>query len=80
MTSSELCPLANGWTDGKLALQWMIKDFDTQNKEKAESFTHVCLMDSHSSHYTLDLLNYAQASNIMILAYPPHCMHILQEC
>ena len=35
-------------------------------------------MDGHSSHYTPELLKYAQDNNIIILGYPPHCTHALQ--
>jgi len=35
-------------------------------------------MDGHSLHYTLQLLAYMQANNIVILGYPPHCTHVLQ--
>lgn len=35
-------------------------------------------MDSHSSHYTPELLAFAKANNIIILGYPPHCTHALQ--
>ena len=57
---------------------WMVKDFDAQTKEKAGGHTHVVLMDGHSSHYTLELLEYARDNNIVILGYPPHCTHALQ--
>src|SRR4051794_9493839 len=56
----------------------MVKDFDAQTKEKAAGHTCVLLLDGHSSHYTLPLLDYAQANNIIILGYPPHCTHVLQ--
>jgi hypothetical protein len=29
-------------------------------------------------NYTLELLEFAQANNIIILGYPPHCTHALQ--
>jgi hypothetical protein len=35
-------------------------------------------MDGHSSHYTLDLLRYAEEHNIIVLGCPPHCTHVLQ--
>jgi hypothetical protein len=35
-------------------------------------------MDEHSSHYTLELLEFVWANNIIILGYPPHCTHALQ--
>ena len=38
----------------------------------------VLVMDGHSSHYTLDLLHYAQEHNIIVIGYPP-CTHILQR-
>src|ERR1700733_8668846 len=56
----------------------MKKDFDAATKEKANGRTRVLLMDGHSSHYTLELLEYAQANNIIILGYPSHCTHALQ--
>jgi hypothetical protein len=56
----------------------MVKDFDAQTKEKAAGRTRVLLLDGHSSHYTLPLLDYARANNIIILGYPPHCTHVLQ--
>jgi len=59
-------------------MQWMVKDFDQQTKDKAEGHTCVLLMDGHSSHYTLKLLQYAQDNNIVILGYLLQCTHVLQ--
>ncbi|KIJ94695.1 hypothetical protein K443DRAFT_51695, partial [Laccaria amethystina LaAM-08-1] len=69
----------NGWTDGGLAQDWMMKDFDPQTKEKAAGETRVLLMDGHSSHFTADLLEYCLANNIEVYGYPPHCTHALQS-
>jgi len=68
----------NGWTDGELAMSWMVKDFDAQTKEKANREFCVLLMDGHSSHYTLEILQYAKDNKIIILGYPPHCTHVIQ--
>ena len=35
-------------------------------------------MDGHSSHYTLELLEFAWANDTIILGYPLHCTHALQ--
>ena len=75
---SRFCYSENGWTDGKLAQEWIEKDFDAATKEKTNGRTRVLVMDGHSSHYTLDLLRYTQDHNIIVLGYPPHCTHILQ--
>ena len=68
----------NGQTDSKLGYEWLVKDFDAQTKDKAGGHTRVLLMDGHCSHYSLNLLEYAQKNNIIILGYPPHCTHVLQ--
>ena len=61
-----------------MALEWIKKDFDAATKEKADGRTHVLLIDGHSSHYSLELVEFVQANNIIILGYPPHCTHTLQ--
>ncbi|KDQ09419.1 hypothetical protein BOTBODRAFT_117181 [Botryobasidium botryosum FD-172 SS1] len=68
----------NGWTDSKLAIEWIVNDFDPQTKEKAAGRTRVLLLDGHSSHYSTELLDFAAANNIVVLGYPPHCTHALQ--
>ena len=73
-----ICHSPKGWTDGDVALFWMIKDFDKQTRDKVQGHTHVLILDEHSSHYMPELLEYARDHNIMILGYPPHCTHALQ--
>src|SRR5436189_623431 len=68
----------NSWTDGKLALEWMKNDFEPATQAKAEGRICILILDGHGLHYTLALLEYARANNIVILGYPPHCTHILQ--
>ena len=65
-------------TLGGIALEWLEVCFDAQTKEKAAGAPRVLLMDRHSSHYTPELLKYAQDNNIIILGYPPHCTYALQ--
>jgi hypothetical protein len=53
--------------------------FEPQTKDKAAGGKpRVLLLDGHSSHYTLDVVQFARAHNITLLAYPPHCTHALQ--
>jgi len=59
-------------------MQWMVDNFDAQTKQKAAGQQRALFLDSHSSHYTLELLDYAQSNGISILGYPPHCTHALQ--
>lgn len=78
MTHKSISYSENGWTDAELALLWMVCDFDQQTCDKANGNVHILLLDGHSSHYSLELLKYACAHNIIILGYPPHCTHALQ--
>jgi len=68
----------NGWTDGELSGHWIIDDIDAVMKEKAHGRSRLLQLDSHCSHYTPELLQRAQAANIVILTYPLHCTHALQ--
>ncbi|XP_026225179.1 uncharacterized protein LOC113168374 isoform X3 [Anabas testudineus] len=36
------------------------------------------LLDNHSSHLSVDGLNYAKECGIVMLSFPPHCSHRLQ--
>ena|SRR5882724_9573452 len=53
-------------------------DFEPQTCGKAVGNIYVLLLDSHSSHYTPQLLHFAQEHNIYILGYPQHCTHTIQ--
>ncbi|KIJ40252.1 hypothetical protein M422DRAFT_173948, partial [Sphaerobolus stellatus SS14] len=67
----------NGWTEQEIAEDWIIK-FDEKTTEKAAGEPRALFLDDHNSHYSLKLLRYAQAHNIIIFGYPPHCTHALQ--
>jgi len=58
--------------------EWIVQDFDRQTRDKAAGETRVLLLDGHSSHHTPEILAFARENNIIILGYPPHCMHALQ--
>lgn len=78
MKSTRISYSPNGWTDGELARNWIEQEFNHQTEQKANGRTRVLLLDGHKSHYTQELLHYAQSNNILILGYPPHCTHALQ--
>ena len=72
-TSSE-----NGWTNSRIALNWLVKNFNPATHEKAAGRTRVVFLDGHSSHFSLELLQKARELDIKLIAYPAHCTHILQ--
>ena len=36
------------------------------------------LLDNHHSHLGIETLNFAKANEILMLSFPPHCLHTLQ--
>lgn len=68
----------NGWTDGKIAEDWVTKVFDLCTRAKANGAGRVLLLDGHSSHFTEKVLRFCLDNNICILGYPAHCTHRLQ--
>ena len=36
------------------------------------------LLDNHSSHLGIDMLNYAKEHGVILLSFPPHCTHRMQ--
>ena len=68
----------NGWTNSEIALDWLVRVFEPQTREKAAGQKCFLFLDSHSSHLSLRLLCKAQEFNIDIIIYPSHCTHLLQ--
>jgi len=68
----------NGWTNSSIAVEWLVKIFEPQTREKAAGQKRFLLLDGHSSHLSLRLLRKAREFNIDIIVYPSHCTHLLQ--
>jgi hypothetical protein len=75
---SSITKSINGWTNKELGYLWLTKVFDLATKEEANGLPRVLLLNGHSSHYSEEFLVYARENNIILLGYPPHCMHALQ--
>jgi len=69
-------PKATGWMTAENFLEFM-KHFELHAKPTAE---HPVLMivDNHSSHISIEVMEYAKDHHIVILSFPPHCSHALQ--
>jgi len=68
----------NGWTNSDIALDWLVRVFEPQTREKAAGKKHFLILDGHSSHLSLRLLCKAREFDIDIIIYPSHCTHLLQ--
>ena len=67
---------ASGWMTEETFVKYM-KHFVKFAKPTKEQ-PILLLLDNHSSHISLEVINYAKANNITMLSFPPHCSHELQ--
>ena len=75
-------PGAEGWANGSI---WMmqpeffkfIKHFVRYSKSSKDSPT-LLLLDNHSSHLSVEAIDYADDFGVTILSFPPHCSHRMQ--
>lgn len=71
----------NGYTDNKLGFDY-VKFFDRNTRDFADNgrFHRLVLLDGHSSHLTLEIIEYCMQPhvNIHIICLPAHSTHILQ--
>ena len=65
----------SGWVDSELFYAWMQKFFLVLAVHQQPVFL---LVDGHSSHMTLDLIDLARENSIILFCLPPHTTHLLQ--
>ena len=66
----------NGWMEEPLFYEWFSKMFVTRvNQLPGEK---VLIMDGHSSHISLRIINLAIINNINLICLPSHSTHLLQ--
>jgi len=68
-----------GYTSKEIGCEWMKMVFDPQTSAIANGCSRLLVVDGHSSHFTAELLEYAQAHNISVLCLPAHTTHRLQS-
>ena len=66
----------NGWSNDDIFMEWL-KNFVTFSKPTPDE-PRVIILDGHSSHKTLAVIDFAIANNIDLITLPPHCTHRLQ--
>lgn len=62
--------------NGEICLKWL-KHFSRFAQPLPEKKV-LLLVDGHSSHKSLEVLEYAKHNNIILFCFPPHCTHRLQ--
>ena len=75
------CPIwmsEKGYSSQVIGRQWIETVFGPQTRDIANGHTRLLIVDSHSSHFTYELLDYARSHDIIIICLPPHTTHALQ--
>ncbi|GBP09108.1 Jerky protein homolog-like [Eumeta japonica] len=66
----------SGWMTEELFVAFL-KHFHNHVKSTKEN-PCLLLLDNHSSHLSIEGLNFAKENGIVMLSFPPHCTHRLQ--
>jgi hypothetical protein len=70
----------NGYNDSKISLEWLIRVFDPQTKDRANGKPRVLICDGFGMHETLEILEFCFENNITLCRLPSHTSHKLQPC
>ena len=66
-----------GWTNDKVGLLWLTDHFEP-NTQSATGHPRLLIIDGHSSHLTLEFIEFCSTHEIQLLCFPPHSTHLLQ--
>ena len=58
--------------------EWFKTIFVPKVRDMLETGPVVLLMDGHSSHYSLQMIEYARSVGVILYCLPPHMTHVLQ--
>ena len=79
LTSRRFAVSEKGFVTSEIMIAWIQKEFNDQMKEKASNEYRLLFLDGHSSHQTLEIINFCMESKIVLMAFPPHTTHALQH-
>ena len=68
----------SGWTNNDIGLAWLKEVFERETGRYARTGYRLLLVDGHSSHLTMDFINYCNDHKILLAVFPPHSTHTLQ--
>lgn len=78
-------PPQSGMAGHPQASGWMTKENFVEFLKHFVKFAKPCqqqpvllILDNHSSHVNLEVINYCRDNSIVLLSFPPHCSHELQ--
>jgi len=69
---------SKGWTSNVHGLDWLIRCFDPETKDKAAGGYRLLICDGHDSHITAEFMAYCIDNDILLMILPPHSSHLTQ--
>ena len=72
--------LENGYNDSKISLEWLVRIFNPQTKERADEKLRVLICNGFGTYETLEILEFCFENNILLCRLPSHTSHKLQPC
>lgn len=75
-TGTKGCASPSGWSTQKIFVEWLhhFKEHVHASKESP----CLLLMDNHTTHVSIESLDFAKDNGIVLFTFPPHCSHRLQ--
>ena len=68
----------SGWSNTDVFRTYLQQHFLKYVQGRDESQPILVLYDGHKSHFSIELIEWANMNNIILFVLPPHCSHILQ--
>ncbi|SJX62175.1 related to transposase [Sporisorium reilianum f. sp. reilianum] len=68
----------NGWTNNKIALEWLENVFNRNTRLLMPSEWHLLIINSHRSHMSQAFCDALWAHQIIPFLLPPHATHVMQ--
>lgn len=69
---------SKGWTSNDHGLEWLVRCFDPETRNKAAGEYRLLICDGHDSHITAEFIAHCIDNKILLMILPPHSSHLTQ--
>jgi hypothetical protein len=69
---------SKGWTSNEHGLDWLVRCFEPETRDKAAGEYRLLICDGHDSHITGDFIAHCIDNDILLMIFPPHSSHLTQ--
>ncbi|EED12051.1 conserved hypothetical protein [Talaromyces stipitatus ATCC 10500] len=72
-----IAPASNGFITDEIAFEWL-QHFQHYTKPEHTFEWRLLIMDNHTTHLTIQFVQYCEINRIRLFRFPPHSTHLLQ--